>query len=139
MKFKGGGSGPLMLFCRLKGEGGRVREVPAVLEPSFDACIILRGDAVQLGYGSVTYRPEDWQDTNPTEVSYITSIKGVELGTWVKLKEVSIGELRVENVDAVVTKMEFPGMIYAAAFLGRSFLKHFKLEVDPKSNTFSLT
>jgi len=137
MKFKS--SGPLMVFCRLTGPTGRVREVPAVLEPSFDACIVLKGDAVQLGYPSVTYRPEDWQDTSPTEVSMVTSIKGVELATFVTLKEVSIGSLKVENVKAAVTKAEFPGMIHAAAFLGRSFLDHFKLEVDPKAKTFTLT
>jgi hypothetical protein len=137
MKFKT--SGPLMVYCRLMGPTGRVREVPAILEPSFDTCLVLRGDAVQLGYPSVTYRPEDWQDTSPTEVSMVISIKGVELGTFLKLKEVSIGSLKAENVEAVVTKAEFPGMIHAAAFLGRSFLKHFKLEVDPKTNTFSLT
>lgn len=137
MKFRS--SGPLMVFCRLTGPGGRVREVPAVLEPSFDACLVLRGDAMQLGYPSVTFRPEDWQSTNPTEVSYVISIKGVEVGTFITLKEVAIGPLKAENVAAVVTKAEFPGMIHAAAFLGRSFLKHFKLEVDSASNTFSLT
>ena len=137
MKFKT--SGPLVVFCRMTGPTGRVREVQAVLEPSFDRCIVLKGDAVQMGYPSVTYRQEDWQDTSPTEVSMVISIKGVELGTYVTLKEVSVGSLKAENVEAVVTKAEFPGMIPASAFLGRSFLKHFKLEVDAKSNTFSLT
>jgi len=137
MRFKT--SGPLMVFCRLVGPTGRVREVPAVLEPSFDHCIVLKGDAVQLGYPSVTYRQEDWQDVKPTEVSMVISIKGVELGTFINLKEVSIGALKAEDVSAVVTKAEFPGMITAAAFLGRSFLKHFKLEVDSASNTFTLT
>ena len=137
MKFKT--KGPLMTFCRMMGPTGRVREVQAVLDPSFERCIILKGDAVQLGYPSVTYRPEDWQDTSPTEVSMVISIKGVELGTYVTLKEVSIGSLKALNVEAVVTKAEFPGMIPVSAFLGRSFLKHFKLEVDPATSSFSLT
>lgn len=137
MKFKS--CGPLMVFCRLKGPYGKIREVQAVLEPSFDRCIVLRGDAIHCGYPSVTYRPEDWQDTSPKDVSMVISIKGVELGTYITLKEVSVGSLKAENVEACVTKMEFPGMIPYSAFLGRSFLKHFKLEADPETKTFTLT
>ncbi len=137
MRFKG--SGPLMVFCRMKGPGGRVREVPAILEPSYESCIMLKNDAMQLGYSSVTFRPEDWADMNPSEVVNIISTKGVETGTLVKVKEIAIGSLKAQDVEAVVTKAEFPMIVPVGVFLGRSFLKHFKLEVDPRSDTFSLT
>jgi hypothetical protein len=48
-----------MVFCRLRGQNGKVREVTAMLEPSYEYCLVLRNDAVQLGYPSVTFRPED--------------------------------------------------------------------------------
>lgn len=137
MKFKG--SGPLMVFCRLKGPGGRVREVPAILAPSYKYCLVLKNDAMQLGYSSVTFRQEDWADVSPKDVLYITSTKGIELATRVNIREISVGPLRAENVDAVVTKAEFPMLVPVGAFLGQSFLNHFKLEVDPASSTFTLS
>ena len=136
MKFKG--SGPLTVFCRMKGPSGRVREVQAIIEPSFEYCLVLKNDAMQLGYPSVTFRPEDWMDTNPAEVTNLISIKGVEVGTKIKLKEVSVGSLKARDVEAVVTKSEFPLTIPVGMFLGRSFLRHFRLKVDPKAGAFSL-
>ena len=136
MKFKG--SGPLVVFCRMKGPGGRVREVPAILAPSYEYCLVLKNDAMQLGYSSVTFRQEDWADISPAEVLHITSTKGIEVATLIKLKEVAVGPLKAENVEAIVTKSEFPMLVPVGAFLGRSFLRHFRLDVDPKSDTFSL-
>jgi hypothetical protein len=137
LKFKG--SGPLVVFVRLKGPTGRVREVSAVIEPSYEYCLMLRNDAATIGYPSVTSRPEDWADAFPNEVVNILSFRGIELGTLVKIKEVSIGPLKAENVEAVVTKSEFSITSPVGMFLGRSFLKHFKLEVDPAAGTFSLS
>ena len=137
MKFKT--FGPLMVFCRLRGPNGAVREVPAIIAPSFHYCTILKNDAARIGYPSVTSRPEELRTTNPGEVLEIITSKGIEVGTLVKVSEITVGPLKAENVEAMVMKAEFPQMIPVAAFLGRSFLKNFKLEVDPKSGTFSLT
>jgi predicted aspartyl protease len=128
-----------MLFCRLKGPNGAVREVPAIISPSFTYCTILRSDAARIGYPSVTSRPEDLRDAFPHDVLNIITSKGIEIGTFIKLSEISVGPLKAENVEAMVMRAEFPQMIPVAVFLGRSFLKNFKLEVDPKSGTFSLT
>jgi hypothetical protein len=137
MKFKT--SGPLVVFCRLKGPSGKVRESTALIAPSYEHCMVLRKDAVQLGYPSVTYRPEDWQDTNPSEVTYLISTKGIETGTLIDLKEVSVGPLKAEGVKAVVTKADLPHSVPVSLFLGRSFLAHFRLEVDPGGGSFSLS
>jgi predicted aspartyl protease len=137
MKFKT--SGPLIVFCRLKGPIGAVREVPAIIAPSFHHCVILKNDAARIGYPSVTSRPEDLRDTNPRDVVNVITSKGIELGTLVKVSEISVGPLKAENVEAMVMKAEFAQINPVGAFLGRSFLRHFKLEVDVRSNTFTLT
>lgn len=137
MKFSG--TGPLMVFCRMKGANGKVRESTAMIEPSYEYCLVLRKDAAQLGYASVTYRPEDWHDAKPEEVVHVASIKGIEMGTLIKLNEVSVGQLKAENVDAVVLKADLPHTVPVSFFLGRSFLKKFKLEVEEGTGVFSLS
>lgn len=137
MRFKT--SGPLVVFCRLKGPNGAVREVPAIIAPSFTYCIVMRNDAARIGYPSVTSRPEDLRDAFPHDVINVITSKGIEMCTLVKLSEISVGPLTAENVEAIVMRAEFPQMIPAAVFLGRSYLKNFKLESDFKSGTFSLT
>ena len=132
-------NGPLVVFCRLKGPNGKVRESTALIAPSYEHCLVLRKDAAQLGYPSVTFRPEDWQDLSPSEVTYIISTKGIETGTLIDLKEVSVGPLKAEGVKAVVTKADLPHSVPVGMFLGRSFLSHFRLEVDPGGSTFSLS
>ncbi len=131
-------NGPLVVFCRLKGPNGKVRENTALIAPSYEHCMVLRKDAAQLGYPSVTFRPEDWQDTNPTEVTYLVSTKGIETGTLIDLKEVSVGPLKAEGVKAVVTKADLPHSVPVSMFLGRSFLRNFRLGVDPGGSSFTL-
>ena len=136
MKFSG--SGPLVVFCRVKGPSGKVVETTALLAPSYEGCVIIRKDAVRLGYPLVTFRPEDLHDTNPEEVVNIISTRGIELATAISLKEVSVGGLKAQDVDAVVMKAQLPHSVPVGMFLGHSFLKHFRLEVDPGGRSFSL-
>jgi predicted aspartyl protease len=137
MKFKS--SGPPVVFCRLKGRNGRVREVQAVVEPGYEYCCMLRNDAAQLGYPSVTFRTEDWADTNPEEVVNVVSVLGIETGTMIKLAEVSVGRMKVKEVDTIVKKAEFPITTPVSMFLGRSFLKHFDFAVERGGKSFSLS
>ena len=132
-------SGPLVVFCRLKGPNGAVREVPAVIAPSFPYCVILKSDAARIGYPSVTSRPEDLRTTNPREVKLVITPRGIETSTVVKVSEISIGTLKAENVEALVMKAEFAQINPVGAFLGKSFLNHFKLEVDPGGSSFSIS
>ena len=127
-----------MVFCRLKGPSGKTRETTALLVPSYERCVVLKKDAVQLGYPIVTLRPEDLHDTNPEEVVNVVSTRGIETATAITLKEVSVGDLKAEGVEAVVMKTQLPHSVPVGMFLGRSFLRHFRLEVDPSSGTFSL-
>jgi hypothetical protein len=48
----------------------------------------------------------------------VQSFRGVELG--ILIKEVSLGSLKAENIEAVVTKSEFPINAPVGMFLGRA-------------------
>lgn len=136
MKFQG--KGPMTVFCRLTGANGKVRETTAVISPNYEHCFVVKKDAAQIGYPSVTYRPEDWHDAKPDEVVRVITLRGIEMGVIFRIKEISVGPLKAENVEAVVTKTDLPHSVPVSMFLGRSFLKHFKLEVDPAAGTFTL-
>lgn len=122
----------------MRGPSGKTRETTALVAPSYERCIILRKDAVQLGYPIVTNRPEDLHSTNPEEVINLVTTRGIETAIAIRLDEVSVGGLKAEGVDAVVMKTELPHSVPVGMFLGRSFLKHFRLEVDPGGNSFTL-
>lgn len=57
----------------------------------------------------------------------------------VDLKEVSVGNLAAKNVAAVVLEYDLPPMVPVDMILGQTFLKNFKLKVDSKSCTLSLS
>ncbi len=130
---------PLTVVCRVTGPNGRVRELGACLSPNSEFCYMLRNDAAPIGYPSVTFRPEDLEGINAEEVQTVSGVRGMELGTLIKLKQVAIGSLKAKDVEAVVLKAEFPIMLPVSMFLGRSFLKHFRLVVDEPAGYFSLT
>ena len=123
----------------MKGPSGKVRETTSLLAPSYERCIVLRKDAAQLGYPLVTFRPEDLHATNPDDVVSVVSTRGIETGIAITLKEVSVGGLRREGVEALVMKTELPHSVPVGMFLGRSFLRHFRLEVDPGGTSFTLS
>jgi predicted aspartyl protease len=61
------------------------------------------------------------------------------MGTLIKLSEVSVGPSKAENVDAAVLKADLLRTVPVSLFLGRSFLRNFKLEVDEGAGAFSLS
>ena len=69
----------------------------------------------------------------------MVSTRGIETGIAITLKEVSVGGLRREGVEALVMKTELPHSVPVGMFLGRSFLRHFRLEVDPGGTSFTLS
>ncbi len=130
---------PLMVVCRVTGPNGRVRELGACLDPNSEYCYMLRNDAAPIGYPSVTFRPEDLEGIHAEEVVTVSGVRGIELGTMIKLSKVAVGKLEAKDVKAIVLKAEFPFLLPVSIFLGRSFLMHFRLVVDEKAGYFSLT
>ena len=137
MRFKTGKI--LTVVCRAKGPSGKVRELGAMIDPNYELCAMLRNDAAPLGYPSVTFRPEDWEALNSEEVASVQSFRGVELGTLIRLQELSVGRLRARDVQAIVLKAEFPMMMPVSMVIGQSFLKNFRLVVDHAKGFFTLT
>jgi hypothetical protein len=131
---------PLTVICRLSGPSGFVRELQAAIDPNFEFCSLLRQDAAILGYPSVTYRPVDLRAIAGIQgTPGVVDSRGLEMGTKIKLKEVSVGRLKARDVETVVLYNEFPILYPVSAMLGRSFLANFKLTVDYKAGSFTLS
>lgn len=61
---------------------------------------------------------------------------GTFLGKMITLRSVRVGEFEIENVDCVVANPEYPN---APALLGNSFLSQFQHQIDPGTNTLTLS
>jgi hypothetical protein len=129
---------PMILFARVKGKNGRVRELSSILDFNSHYCWILRKDAVDIGYPEVINRPEDYESIAMQRTPHVISARGLEQGILAKLSEVSIGDLTARDVDALAFKLDIPLMLPIDIILGRTFLDNFKLTVDPKSRTLEL-
>lgn len=137
LKFKIGK--PLQVFCRLSGPADCVREVNMAVDPNYEFCCLTKQDAALIGYPSVTQKPTELVSIQGAEVvPTIIDMRGMELGTKIILKRMSVGSLDAYDVEAVVLKMELPTMFPVGGVLGRSFLQKFKLTVDYKSGYFTL-
>lgn len=129
---------PMLVSCRAKGHGGAVRELSAIIDFNAEYSVILARDALALGYIEAGIRPKEWRNTHPDRVPMLLDLRGIERGNLVTLKEVSVGPLTAEEVDAVVVELGFPRAAPFDFVLGRSFLKDFRLEVDMKQGVLTL-
>lgn len=129
----------MTVMGRVSGSNGRTRELSAMLDLAWHYSYILKMDALQLGYQEVAHRPQEWASLKPNQVPYILGMRGVEICTLIMLKEVSVGSMKANEVEAIVPEMETPPTIPVDLILGRSFLKNFKLTVVEKHGYFSLT
>ncbi|MDG7001455.1 MAG: hypothetical protein JRN15_20350 [Nitrososphaerota archaeon] len=123
---------PMIVFARVKGKNGRVRELSALLDYNSHFSWMLRKDAVDVGYPEAINRPEDYEAVAARRTPHIISGRGLELGILVKIDEVSIGNLVAKNVDAITLKLDFPMMLPIDLILGRNFLENFTLTVNSK-------
>ncbi len=130
---------PMYVFARVKGKNGKVRELRCILDFNSHYSWILRKDAVDVGYPEVINRPEDYEALAMNRTPHVLSARGLELGILANLAEVSIGELKAQNVDAITLKLDIPLLLPLDLILGRTFLNNFKFSVDPKTETLEIS
>lgn len=130
---------PMIVFARVKGLNGKVREFSSVLDFNSPYCVIPPKHAVNTGYVEAAFRPRDWQKSHPNNVPYLIDLRGIERSILVKLSEVSIGELVAKDVGAVILELETPRMLPVDMVLGRTFLERFELTLDAKKGFLSLS
>jgi len=128
----------MILFARVKGKNGKVRELSTLLDFNSHYSWMLRKDGVDLGYPEVINRPEDYESVAMRRTPHVLSGRGLEQGILAQLNEVSIGMLTVKNVEAIALKLDIPLMLPIDLILGRNFLNNFKLVVDPIAGSLTL-
>jgi hypothetical protein len=130
---------PMLVSVRVEGKNGYVRELSAVLDINSPYCMVLSQDAIVLGYSAAANKPGDHARYYPDEVPSMTGLRGIERGVKISLKKVSIGPLAATDVDAVVFETGPQPKVVFDMILGRTFLKNFKMTVDFKNKSLSLT
>jgi len=130
---------PMLVYARVRGPNGKVREFGSVLDFNSPYCVIPPRHAVNLGCIEAAFRPRDWQKSHPTKVPYVVDLRGIERSILLKVPEVSIGELVAKDVGTVVLELEVPRMLPFDLVLGRTFLDNFKLALDAKAGFLSLS
>lgn len=130
---------PMLVYARVKGPNGKVRELSSILDFNSPYCVIFSKDAVSIGYPEAAVRPRDWQKTHPDRVPYVLDIRGIERSVMVTLSEVSLGRLVARNVSTIVLELDIPRMLPFDLILGRTFLKNFKLTLNVKAGSLSLS
>ena len=129
---------PMIVFARVKGRNGRVRELSALLDLNSHFSWMLRKDAVDIGNPEAINRPEDYELVAARRTPHVISSRGLELGILVSLEEVAIGNLSVKKIDAITLKMDLPMMLPVDLILGRNFLENFVVTIDSKAGYLSL-
>jgi len=123
---------PLLISARVEGQWGIVREVSSLVDFNSPYCIMLRQDAIDLGYPHAANKHVDEERTRPDRVPTLTSWQGIQRGIIVRLNKVSVGSVEAHDVDAVVLEMQHPLFHTFDFVLGRTFLKSCKLSIDVK-------
>ncbi len=129
---------PMVIWCRVKGANTKVMELQCLLDYNFDYCYIGRQDASELGYPEATLPHGSWMEFRPDKAPMVLGMRGVERSIQITLKEISIGTLSVNDVDAVVLEFDHPPTSPYDVVLGRTFLNSFSLEIDPKAGVLRL-
>jgi len=129
---------PMILFARVKGKNGKIRELSTLLDFNSHYSWMLRKDGVDLGYPEVINRPEDYESVAMRKTPHVLSGRGLEQGILAQLNEVTIGSLTARNVEAIALKLDIPLMLPIDLILGRNFLNNFRLVVDPIAGSLTL-
>jgi hypothetical protein len=130
---------PMLVTARLESESGVVRELTSIFDFNSPYCTILGRDAIDMGYSRAANRPSDEERDHPEDTIRFVTMSGIQRGIRVKLRKVSVGDLVARNVDAVALELEHPRFVTYDFLLGRTFLKNFKMTVDVKRKSLSLT
>jgi hypothetical protein len=132
---------PFIVFCRVRGRRDLTRELSALIDPNYTYCCIRRQDAVDLGYLEAGLDPRDYEALRPDRVYHFigTTPRGLDRAIVVSLAEVSLGRYSVREVEAAVLGLDLPTTAPVDMVLGLSFLRHFRVVIDPPSGYVSIT
>lgn len=128
----------MYVMSRVKGPTGLVRELQAIVDPNAEFCSMFARDGHDLGYGEAVIRPKQWQKLHPDRAPYVLDFRGIERSVLFALKEVSVGDIVVKDVDTVIVDMDIPRLVPFDMILGKTFLKHCKFTVDIPNGYFEL-
>lgn len=122
-----------VVFVRLKGRNGMVREYPALISTVSEYCILPKVDAFALGY------PEAANSDNPTRIPNELDFVGSNAygrGALVKMVQVDIGQISARNVEFLTYDiLQVTGF---DVVLGVNILQDIKLEIDFTSHQLTL-
>lgn len=119
-----------VVFARLKGRNGCVREYNALVSPATEYSILPKVDAYRLGY------PEAARDdpvTEPPNLFRGVTYDGFWEGMLISMREVAIGAVSRSNVDFIA--YDIPQISRFDVILGKSFLSSSKVVIDYANNT----
>ncbi|MDG6901426.1 MAG: hypothetical protein JRM80_05635 [Nitrososphaerota archaeon] len=114
-----------VVFARLRGRNGCVREYSALLSPGTEYSLVPKVDAYRLGY------PEAARDdpvTEPPNLFRGVTFDGYWEGMLISLKEVTIGGASQSDVDFIA--YDVPQMAGFDVVLGKSFLARSGVVID---------
>ncbi len=125
-----------LVFVRLKGRNGSVREIRALLDPVCDYCVLPKPDAFRLGYPEAAH---DDPITIPPNLLTMSSSTGFSQGMLIKLQELTLGDIKLQNVDFVA--YDVAQSVCFDAILGRTFFSAAKcsLELDYSLHKLKIT
>jgi predicted aspartyl protease len=123
-------------FVRLKGRNGATRELRALVDPATDYCVLPKPDAYRLGYPEAAH---DDPISMPPNLITLVSSAGFSQGMLIKIEELSLGTLRVKDVDFLA--FDLPQAVCYDSILGRTFFQASgtRLELDYSRLTMKLT
>jgi len=129
----------MLVTARVEGQMGIVRELSSLIDFNSPYCTILNTDAIDMGYPKGANRPSDEERDHPEDTPRFCTASAIQRGMKITLPRVSVGQLVARNVDAVILELEHPRFLPFDFRLGRTFLKNFKLTLDMKKKSVSLT
>ena len=130
---------PMLVTARIEGQRGIVRELTSVFDFNSPYCTILGQDAIDIGYPKGANRPSDEERDHPEDTPRFCTVSGIQRGMKITLPKVSVGPLVAKNVEAVFLELEHPRFLTFDFRLGRTFLKNFKMTVDSKRRSLTLS
>jgi hypothetical protein len=129
----------MIVWCRVRGPRGRTRELSTVLDFNSAYCLMLRQDAIDVGYPEASHSHGTWRTARSDRAPLIVGLRGIERTILVTLVEVSIGELAARGVDAIVLEYDQSPSLPFDMIPRWTLLRNFRLEVDPASGYLSLS
>lgn len=125
-------------ICKVKGLNEKVREMPALLNFSYNTSVISRLAAAELGYLEVTSRLQELEELFHDRVKYFLTTKGIERGYIFKLKSISMAGIKRRRFPVTLLEEELNPHLPVDLILGLDFFKGYKIKIDTVKKVIDL-